>query len=742
MNEREQRAEAQIRPDIIYAWSGPSLLILDRKGRAGVSHLTGYYFRETRYLSYLQMLVNGEEPHLCSVARGEHDRLEFSFIYPAVKQRGGGGSGSGGSGRHEGILFRGLDLDMRCHLHPNRLELVLQLTNRWQDEAEIELGWELAADFCGLGEADEGRRSQEAPVERSSSEVEVHLRYLHPRLPFSTRVELEPGVGWTCSGNRVTGHLSLARQETTRIRLVIRPEDPIGSFDDDAARRRTLTMRNWQAHLTSLTSKSPNPFVFSTAQAARELGSLALLEGSEDEWLAPAAGMPLYPALFGRDALTATWQSALMDSGNQTRAVLTRLRRLQGTVEDEWRDEQPGRIIQQARTDPAARLGTTPFDRYYGDYASPLMFIIALAHLYAWSGDRRDLEDNWEAAQAALQWAVERGDRDGDGYLEYLTRSPLGPKHQGWKDSDNAIVDEHGEQVHPPLATCETQGYWYAALQLMSVLCVSIGDHKQARSLWRQARQLKESFNRDFWLEEEGYIAVALDSDKRPIRSLTSNAAQCITTGIVDSTRLPRLVDRLFQPDLFSGWGLRTLSSTNPSYNPLSYHLGSVWPVENGTIVLGLRRFGFERHALLLAKSIYDLAHIWEGGRTPESVGGYPRHERAHPGAYPRANAPQSWNNSALTVTLQAILGIRPFARLNLLLVDPILPDWLPEVGLQGIRVGNASVSLHFGRERNGQSRYRVLDRQGRVKVTRLPPLGSHDLNLLGRATAIVRALL
>jgi glycogen debranching enzyme len=208
------------------------------------------------------------------------------------------------------------------------------------------------------------------------------------------------------------------------------------------------------------------------------------------------------------------------------------------------------------------------------------------------------VEANWDAARRILDWARELGDADGDGYLEYRTRSPQGPKHQGWKDSDNAVIRADGSQVEPPIAPCEIQGYHHAALQFMAALSLVMDEKQNARDLWRQARELKMRFNRDFWVEEEGCVALGLDADKRRIDAVTSNAGQCITAGIVDDDKLPRLVRRLFQPDLFSGWGIRTLSTENPSYQPLSYHLGSVWAVENGTILFGLRRFGFDDRAL------------------------------------------------------------------------------------------------------------------------------------------------
>ncbi|MDX1532151.1 MAG: amylo-alpha-1,6-glucosidase, partial [Rhodothermales bacterium] len=368
-----------------------------------------------------------------------------------------------------------------------------------------------------------------------------------------------------------------------------------------------------------------------------------------------------------------------------------------------------------------------------------------------WTGEEALVEKHWDAARRVLDWAREHGDRDGDGYIEYLTRSPQGPKHQGWKDSDNAVVYPDGTQVDPPIAASEVQGYWYAALQFMAVLSVVMGERGEARALWGEAKALKERFNRDFWIEEEGTVAGWLDAEKRLVRSVTSNAGHCLTTGVVADERVPALVERLFRPDLFSGWGLRTLSSENPSYNPLSYHLGSVWAVENATTLFGLRRYGFDERAQELARAIFDLARLWPGGRIPECVGGYARAELgldgaagpfAHPGAYPRATDTQAWNLSAFPLIVQGLLGLRPVAALDLLVVDPVLPAWIPELELTTLRVGGATVSLRFWRDAEGASHYDVTAQEGTLRVLRQPPLDALDIGLFSRLGTLVKDLL
>lgn len=734
---------AQIRAEIHYAWRGPSVLVVDNQGRATEEHtLSGYFFQETRYLRTLGLEIDGESPFPASAAEAEPNRLEFSAIYPPVESRGGGGTGSGGSGRTHGLFYRTLDVRLVYVLHPASLEVVLRVGNRWNEPAEFDLAWVLSADYAGLSEAQAGKRQQEAPVETTPEPGGVRFRYTHEDLPLETHVSAQGTGEWGYADGRLSAPIRLERQQMAEIRLTVRAldsEDPLSQEQEQVREERE---QKWQESVTRLFAPAETPLVDLANRAIRDLGSLALLDGEEDEWMTPSAGMPMYPATFGRDALTTGWQSAMFDRGDQVRATLAKLRRLQGTTVDDWRDEQPGRIVQQARTEPLARLGKNPFTRYYGDYASPLMFIIGLGQMYAWSGDKQALEENWDAARKILDWAREHGDLDGDGYLEYKTRSPKGPKHQGWKDSDNAMTYADGSQVGTPLAPCEIQGYWYAALQFMAVLSVVMGQKQDALDLWKQARELKERFNRDFWDDEGGYVVLGLDPEKRPIRSLTSNAGQCITTGIVQDDKLPRLVRRIFQPDLYSGWGLRTLSSENPSYNPLSYHLGSVWAVENGTILFGLRRFGFDDRALELARSLYDLARVWPAGRIPECVGGYAQGELVHPGAYPRANTPQAWNQSTYAILIQTLLGMRPVAALELLALSPVLPPWLPEITVKNLRVGGAVVTIRFWRDKDGDSLYEVLEQEGTLRIVNQPPLDSLSVGIWNRLGALAEGVL
>jgi glycogen debranching enzyme len=725
------------------AWRGPSLLVLDADGRASPTAVQGWFFRETRYISQLGLRLNGEAPLRCSVAQVNANRLEFTFIYPPVNVGAGGGSGSGGQSQWKGILRRGIDVQLAFDIHPASIEISARLTSRWDERAEVDIEWQLQADYAAIPEAQSGKREQTAKVTASSDHQErIRFCYEHPDLRYETHVKVDMPGPWRWHNGALSCRAVLDRQQTAAARLHISAIDPTDPIDEESASIREHALEQWEKGTIFVTASGETPLLAITNRAVRNVGSFSLLEGAEDEWLTPGAGVPLYLSLWARDALTAVWQSSLFDRGDMATAALTRIGRLQGRCINEAIDEEPGRIIQQARNGPLERLGKSSFSRYYADQASPFDFIFALVHAYACRGDKELIRQHWDTCRRILDWARDYGDRDGDGFLEYQTSAPGGPRHQGWKDSDNAIVDAEGHQVGTPVAACEVQGYYYAALQVMSALAALQGHAADAAAWWRTASELRNRFNESFWMPKEGFLAVGLDADKRQIKAVTSNGGQALATGILAEENMPQLVRRLFEPDLFSGWGIRTLSSNNPAYNPLDYHLGSVWLIENATIVFGLRRFGFDERAVELARALYDLAMMWPVQRVPECVGGYPRGDFAHPGAYPRANAPQMWNESAWLLIVQTLLGLQPMAPVRTLAVDPVLPEWLSDVTVHRLRVGHATVTLRFQRKDDGRNTFKVLQRQGTLHVLRQPSPNSLKAGIWDRFAGLFESAL
>jgi glycogen debranching enzyme len=483
-----------------------------------------------------------------------------------------------------------------------------------------------------------------------------------------------------------------------------------------------------------------NPLVSRAWETAtRDLASLPY--GLPDGPAMPSAGLPLYLQFFGRDALTIGWQSLLATP----RLLLDSLRAnaaWRGTRIDDWLDEEPGKMIHQARNGPLSVLGDNPFTRYYGDWATPPDFLIMMGQYLAWSGDVDAVRELMPAARDAADWCERFGDPDGDGFLEYDTRSSGGVKNQGWKDSDDAVVDERGKVVANPIASSELQAYWYAGLQQTAVAAAAAGDVGYATELVRRARALKRRFNEAFWLEDLGVYAMGLDAQKQPIRSIGSNDGHLLASGIVPPDRGRRLAKRLMEPDMFSGWGIRTLSSEHPAYNPFSYHRGSVWPVEQGTIGFGFGRYGCWDELDRLAQGVFEMAGLFVEHRLPEVVSGVARDaEHPHPGIYANSCEPQGWSASAVVMLVQALLGMVAVAPLHLLVVDPHLPAWLPDLRLEGVRVGDARLDIAFRRTARGRTAYRVERRTGRVAVMRQPPPQAPGAGPLGRLLSGIGSL-
>jgi glycogen debranching enzyme len=734
-------AVALIRSGQLYAWRGPSLLVVSPRGECGEDEpLSGYYFREARFLRTLRLEVNGRVPWPCEATLVAPHLLAFTYIYPELTEFGGGGSGQSGDDESldaDGIAHRAFSLRAVHSVGVAGLSVALTITNHTTRGIEADLAWHVDADFADIQEAHAGAREQQAPVQRLIDGCQLHFTYQHSQLNYRATVSPNgPGI-WMVSESALSTRIRLEPQESVVLRLEMGTSDSHGDPPFNDAHEREQRLRTWQERLTRVVIPPNRLAERILAANVRDFASFPLLEGPRDEWLTLQAGMPLYPALFGRDTLTAGWQGAYLDRGDSLEASLTRLGRMQSDRVDDWRDEEPGRIPYQVRRGPLALLNLNPYSAYYADFASPLMFVISLAHLYSWSGDKRTIERHWDVARRILDWARTDGDKDQDGYLEYQTRSSKGTKNQGWKDSGDAVVYDDGRPVPPPLGTCELQGYWFAAQQLMAFMSGAMGEYADAKALWRSAADLKARFNRDWWDAEEGSIVLALDPDKRQVRAVTSNVGHCLTSGIVDDEHLPAVVGRMFSPDMFSGWGVRTLSSRHRAYNPLSYHLGTVWAVEQATIAFGLRRFGFDTRALEIARALFDLAEMYPEFRIPECIGGYPRQDAEGPGAYPRANTPQLWNASAFPLLIHTILGLQPVAPLETLVVAPILPTWLPELVVRDLRLAGGQATLRFWRDESGASHVEVLHKRGTFRVVKQPPPESLTAGVGDRLSAL-----
>jgi glycogen debranching enzyme len=430
-----------------------------------------------------------------------------------------------------------------------------------------------------------------------------------------------------------------------------------------------------------------------------------------------AAGVPWFTTLFGRDSIITALQT-LAFRPQIAIETLEVLASLQATEVDDWRDAEPGKILHELRVGETARAGELPHSPYYGSVDSTPLWLVLLGATFDWTGDRALVDRLWPNALAALRWIDESGDRDGDGFVEYERRSKRGLLNQGWKDSGDAIRDHLGREMRPPIALAEVQGYVFDAKNRMAGLARMRGDAELAARLTNEAQALRERFEEAFWIEDQRYYAMALDSEKRQADAIGSNAGQCLWSGIVSPARARDVADRLLSPAMFSGWGIRTYAQGQPGYNPFGYHTGTVWPHDTSLAAAGLKRYGFWEEANRLVGHVFEAAQHFNEFRLPELFCGFDRETAPMPVPYPVACSPQAWSAGAAFMFLQTMLGLRGHAEANELeLLRPNLPDWLGKVTVTNLRLGDASVDLLFHRWR-GTTSAEVLRKVGDLSVT------------------------
>ncbi len=439
-----------------------------------------------------------------------------------------------------------------------------------------------------------------------------------------------------------------------------------------------------------------------------------LLRQTFDQGKALSAGVPWFSTLFGRDSIIAASQTLVLDPAI-ARDTLTILAYYQGKTYDDWRDEEPGKILHEIRMGEMARCQEVPHTPYYGTVDATPLWILLYTEYYAWTHDQETLEKLWNSALGAMEW-IDRNLQP-TGYLTYSVRSKRGLVNQGWKDSGDCIVDRHGKMAQGAIALSEVQAYVYAAKVRLSEIArlkkrIDLADRWQ-----EEARDLKVRFNRDFWMTDQDYCALALDGDGKPVDSITSNPGHCLSLGILTPEKARSVAERLQAADMFNGWGIRTLSSHSPAYNPMGYHIGSVWPHDNGMILMGLRSIGLIDQALEVAQGIFDMTFQQPYQRPPELFCGYQRNGESSPVQYPVACSPQAWATGTIFQLVQMMMNPVPDAPGNhLRIIDPALPESINHLSLQNLRIGNTLLDLEF--ERSGSTTAcRVVKKRGNLRV-------------------------
>ncbi|MBV9757525.1 MAG: amylo-alpha-1,6-glucosidase [Alphaproteobacteria bacterium] len=687
--------KVQVGPPQIAIHQGQTVLVTDPNGEIGQPSDKGLYFFDTRVIGNWNIYANGESWELLNggpttyyAARIFLTNRAFLTEDGAVPPRTLGlvlGRAIGG-GMHEDIDVSNygprkvrfqLEIALRSdfadifEVKSNRIVRRGRITTEWSDERQTLVTTYRHADFC---RAVRITTPPEAPPGV----------YANGRISFE--VALEPAASWHCCllYELIDGERSFPA--------------PPHCVEDAAASQHAETLADWQRNVMKIRTGNEE-FYRLCHQAIDDMAALRLPIGDSDHMVfLPAAGLPWFVAPFGRDSLIVSLQNQIIYP-DFAKATLEILGALQADAVDDYRDAEPGKILHELRYGELAHFKLIPHTPYYGTADATPLYLITLHATWRCTGERALLEQRLATAERCLTWIDEYGDRDGDGFQEYQTRSPVGYENMGWKDSGDAVVYRDGTLVKGPKALCELQGYVYDAWLRMAEIYDALDRPEDATKLRQKAAALRQRFDAAFWDEEAGCYAFALDGAKRQVLSIASNAGHCLWSGIVPPERAARVVARFMQPDMFSGWGIRTLSARHPSFNPYNYQTGSVWPHDNGIIALGFKRYGFDREAALIARDVSRAAGHFLLNQLPELYAGIQRDGASFPVQYLGANVPQAWAAGAAFMLVQALLGVVPDAPRGRVFVDPALPAWLPDLTVQDLRVGSDVFDIRFWRE-------------------------------------------
>jgi glycogen debranching enzyme len=659
---------------------GSAFCISLPSGDMARDHPHGLFFRDTRFLTELRVRVNGGWPEPLSAHLGD----PFSATFVLQAPRDPGRADSSLVLTRQRYIGRGMREDIRIH-------------NFGKEPAHCVLELEFDCDFADLFEVKEGRvqKAGELAVDHTNGRI----TYTYTRGPFrrATWIELSetsktpeapsyemlvpPGGEW-----------SICVQVTPVIDdQAVTPRHQCGQPVERAAPSTRLA--EWRRNLPRLMTEHDG-FRQLFARSAEDLAALRLFDPEYPDRTVVAAGAPWFMTIFGRDSLLTSWMAMLVDP-DLALGTLQTLARFQGNEVDPLTEEEPGRILHEVRFGETARLSLGGGSVYYGSVDATPLFVMVLGELRRWGERREEVDALLPAADRALAWIDEHGDRDGDGYVEYQRTSDRGLQNQGWKDSWDSMHFADGRLAEPPIALCEVQGYVYAALVARSHFASERGDHDDAERLRGRAAELKRRFNRDFWLDEREYYAVGLDRDKEPIDSLTSNMGHCLWTGIVDEERAPLVAKRMLSEEMFSGWGVRTVASGMARFNPISYHNGSVWPHDNALCAAGLMRYGLIEEAHRVMEGIVDAAAYFDY-RLPELFAGLARHDYGFPVAYPTSCSPQAWAAASPLLLLRALLRFEPDVRNARLHLAPAMPEWIGGFRLEDVPIMDGRLTVEI----------------------------------------------
>ena len=675
-------------PDTRVLKEGETFGVFDAFGDISArSGQQGLFHQGTRHLSHCRLRLAGHRPFLLNSAPGGSSHiLTIDLTNPDVHDEG------------QLLWPRGL-------LHVRRTSFLwnetwftrITCTNHGQTPMAFPVDMAFDADFLDLFEVrgtQRLHRGQRLPVRLSDDGVVFGYEGLD-HVERRTTVQLDPPPTTLEDGRRCRVDMVVPPHQQRDLLMAVTCGDRQleAPLLDRFTKGQALSTQAIDRVRTRLTAVRTSSDLFNE-WLERSRSDLAMMVTETANGPYPYAGIPWFSTMFGRDGIL-TALSVLWADPSLARGVLLSLAATQATTTDPVRDAQPGKILHEARDGEMAALGEIPFRAYYGSVDATPLFLLLAGRYFDRTGDRATIERLWPHLDAALTWLDRYGDIDGDGFVEYARATGQGLVNQGWKDSYDAIFHADGTLAQGPIALSEVQGYVYAARHHAAEMADALGHRARAGRLRDQAQHLREAFLAAFWCEDLGTYALALDGQKRPCRVATSNAAQCLMSGIATQAHAERLAETTMDGGMFSGWGLRTVRTGEVRYNPMAYHNGSVWPHDTALAALGFARYGLKEPVVRIAKGLFDAAQQFQLCRLPELFCGFTRHHGEQPTRYPTACAPQAWASASAFLLIQAMLGIEiDAARQLVTLRHPRLPSDLEWLRLQPLAVGGAELDL------------------------------------------------
>jgi len=687
--------KVQVGPPQIAIHQAMTVLVSDLDGQIEWPGDKGLYFFDTRLISAWSVYANGTPWELLNGGAVNFDAARIFLTNQAFLTEDGPIAAQTLAFMLSRVIDRGLheDLDITNYgQKPIRFNLEIALRSDFADVFDVKAkrsirrghitsDWSEARQTLRTGyENADFARSVGVSVGRSDSRAVL----ANGRLSFE--VKILPGCTWHCCllYEFATGETRYHAPSECAAQAELSPQ--------------AQAHKDWRQTVLKLRT-SNEEFYRLFHQSVDDMAALRLpLDGTDHMVFVPAAGLPWFMAPFGRDSLIVSLQNILVYP-EFAQGSLDVLGRLQATQRDDYRDAEPGKIMHELRYGELAHFKLIPHTPYYGTADATPLYLVTLHAAWRATGDHSLLQRYLPNAEAALDWIDNHGDRDGDMFQEYQTRSPVGYENMAWKDAGDSMTYLDGSPVRGPKALCELQGYVYDAWLRSADIFDALGKPARAAGLRQKAMALFEKFNESFWDEDSGFYAYMLDGEKRKVMTVASNPGHLLWSGIVPADRAAKVVGRLLAQDMNSGWGIRTLSSRHPAYNPYSYQNGSVWPHDNSLIALGFKRYGYAAEASHVARDISEAASHFLLNQLPELYAGVERTAGSFPVQYLGANVPQAWAAGSCFALLQAMLGVQPDAPNDRLYVDPSLPEWLPDVTLTDLRLGERKLDIQFRRE-------------------------------------------